>query len=141
MRTVSTYELLEKIGKLRKTQDKIDALKANDSYVLRVILQGVFDPNVKWLLPPGVPPYTPNELVDQEHILVNEAKKILYFVEGFHNIPDMKRETMFIELLERVDKNDAILLCSIKDKKLPFPGITIKHVVEGLPGLLPNVQE
>lgn len=139
MPVISTYELLEKIGKLRKTEPKIEALRKNDSYILRVVLQGVFDPNVKWLLPPGIPPYTPNELVDLEHVLINEAKTILYFIEGFYDIPDMKREMMFIELLEKVDKKDAELLCAIKDKKLPFPGITIKHVTEAFPGMIVNV--
>ncbi len=43
---------------------------------------------------------------------------------------------MFIELLERVDPNDAKLLCAIKEKKMPFPGITIEHVTKGLPGLI-----
>jgi hypothetical protein len=139
MPVISTYELLEKIGKLRKTEPKIEALRKNDSYILRVVLQGVFDPNVKWLIPPGIPPYTPNELVDLEHVLINEAKTILYFIEGFYDIPDMKREMMFIELLEKVDKKDAELLCAIKDKKLPFPGITIKHVTEAFPGMIVNV--
>jgi len=139
MPVISTYELLEKIGKLRKTEPKIEALRKNDSYILRVVLQGVFDPNVKWLLPSGIPPYTPNELVDLEHVLINEAKTILYFIEGFYDIPDMKREMMFIELLEKVDKKDAELLCAIKDKKLPFPGITIKHVTEAFPGMIANV--
>lgn len=133
----SLYELLEKIGKKRKTQEKIDALRENDSLALRVILQGVFDPKVVWLLPEGVPPYTPNELVDQEHVLKREAEKLRYFVKGFHdNLPQAKREMMFVELLERVSPNDAKLLCSMKDKKLPFPGITIEHVKEGLPGLI-----
>lgn len=139
MAVISTYELLEKIGKLRKTEQKIEALRKNDSYVLRVVLQGAFDPDIVWLLPQGTPPYTPNELVDLEHVLINEAKLILYFVKGFYDIPDMKRETMFIELLERVDKKDAILLCAIKDKKMPFPGITIKHVTEAFPGMIKNV--
>jgi hypothetical protein len=99
----SLYELLEKIGKKRKTQEKIDALRENDSVPLRIILQGVFDPNVVWLLPEGVPPYTPNELVDQEHVLKKEAEKLRYFVKGFHdNLPQAKREMMFVELLERV---------------------------------------
>ena len=138
MPQVSVAEFLEKVGKLRKTQEKIDALKANDSYVLRVILQGAFDPNVKWLLPEGVPPYKPNELVDQEHILINEARKILYFVEGFHDLPTTKREMMFIELLETVAPKDAELLCAIKEKKLPFNGITLFHVKEAFPGLIPN---
>ena len=41
---VGLYEFLEKVGKLRKTQQKIDALKANDSLPIRIILQGAFDP-------------------------------------------------------------------------------------------------
>lgn len=129
-------EFLEKVGKLRHTQAKVDALKANDSFVLRTILQGAFDPNVEWLLPPGKPPYTPNVLVDQEHVLINEARKIQYFVKGFYDtLPQSKREQMFIELLERLAPKDAELLCSVKEKKLPFNGITIQHVKEGLPGI------
>jgi hypothetical protein len=138
---VSVAEFLEKVGKLKRTQEKVDALKANDSYVLRVVLQGAFDPSVKWLLPQGEPPYMENDLVDQEHILINEAKKLLYFVEGFHDLPSHKREMMFIELLERVDKRDAKLLCAIKEKRLPFNGITIQHVKEAFPGMIKDGQE
>lgn len=131
------YEILEKIGKKRHTQDKIDALRENDSLALRIILQGAFDPNVEWLLPEGEPPYTPTELVDQEHVLIKEADKLRYFVKGFHDdLPQSKREMMFLQLLERVAPNDAKLLCSIKDKKMPFPGITLQHIKEGLPGLI-----
>lgn len=138
---VSVSEFLEKVGKLKRTQEKVDALKANDSYVLRVILQGAFDPTVKWMLPEGEPPYKPNDLTDQEHVLINEARKILYFVEGFYdNLTTTKREQMFIELLERVDPKDAKLLCSIKDKKLPFNGITINHVKDAFPGMIQNEQ-
>lgn len=132
------YEILEKIGKKRHTQAKIDDLRANDSLAIRIILQSVFDPNVVWLLPEGIPPYTPNVLVDQEHVLRKEADKIKYFIRGFHDLPPAKREMMFVELLERVAPNDAVLLCSIKDKKLPFAGITVQHVKEGLPGLIPE---
>jgi len=133
----SLYEILEWIGKKRKTQEKIDALRQNDSFAIRVILQGAFDPKVEWLLPPGTPPYTPNQLVDQQHILIREAEKLRYYIKGFHDsLNQNKREAMFIELLERVDPQDAKLLCAIKDKKMPFPGITLEHIREGLPGLI-----
>ena len=46
---VSVAEFLEKVSKLKRTQEKVDALKANDSLVLRIILQGAFDPKVKSL--------------------------------------------------------------------------------------------
>ena len=96
-----------------------------------------FDPSVEWLLPPGEPPYTPNDLVDQQHVLIKDIEKLRYFVKGFHDtLNQNKREAMFIELLERVDPQDAKLLCAIKDKKMPFPGITIQHVKEALPGLI-----
>lgn len=134
---VGLYEFLLKVSKLKKTQDKIEAIKFNDSLPLRVILQGAFDPTVEWLLPEGEPPYKPNDLVDQQHVLIKEIEKIRYFIKGFYdNLPQTKREQMFVELLERVDKDDAKLLIAIKDKKMPFPGITLQHVKEGLPGLI-----
>jgi hypothetical protein len=133
---VSISEFLEKVSKLKKTQEKVEAIKANDSFVLRVIMQAAFDPKVEFLLPPGTPPYKPNDLVDLEHVLVREARMIQYFVKGFHDtLPAAKREQMFISLLENVDPKDALLLCAIKEKKLPYKGITIQHVLEGLPGL------
>jgi hypothetical protein len=134
---IGLCEFLAKVAKLKKTQEKIDAIKANDSIQLRIILQGAFDPNVVCLLPEGEPPYKPNDLVDQEHVLIRECEKLRYYIKGFYdNLPQAKRESMFVELLERVAPEDAKLLCAIKDKKLPFNGITINHVKEGLPGLI-----
>lgn len=137
---IGVAEFLEKVGKLKRTQEKVDALRANDSLVLRIVLQAGYDPNVIWALPEGVPPYKPNELVDQEHILIKDCEKLRYFIKGFHdNLPQLKRETMFVEFLERVAPKDAEMLCLFKDKK-PMKGITLQHVTEALPGLIPNEQ-
>lgn len=137
---IGLAEFLEKVGRLKKTQEKIDAIAANDSLPLRIILQAAYDPNVKWLLPEGTPPYKPNDLVDQEHVLIKECEKLTYYIQGFHdNLPSMKRETMFVQLLENIAPKDAELLCLIKDKK-PIKGITLEHVTKGLPGLIPNEQ-
>lgn len=137
---IGVAEFLEKVGKLKKTQEKIDAIKANDSLVLRIVLQSGYDPNVQWALPEGVPPYKPNDLVDQEHVLIKDCQKLRYFIKGFHdNLPQLKRETMFVEFLERVAPKDAEMLCLFKDKK-PMKGITLQHVTEALPGLIPNEQ-
>ena len=136
MAVLGMYEFLHRVSKLKKTQEKIDNIKANDTFALRVILQAAFDPKVKFLLPEGEPPYKPNDLVDQQHILHREADKIRYFVEGFNpNLNQAKREAMFVEFLERLDPLDAKLVLAIKEKKMPFPGITLQHVKEGLPGI------
>ena len=137
---VGMAEFLEKVGKLKRTQEKIDMLRANDTFALRVILQASYDPSVKFLLPEGSPPYKPNVLVDQEHVFHKEARMIQYFVEGFHpNLAKNKREMMFVEFLERLAPKDAEMLISAKEKK-PFKGITLQHITEALPGLIKNEQ-
>lgn len=133
---VGMAEFLEKVGKQKRTQDKIDMLKANDTLALRIILQAAYDPKVKFLLPPGDPPFKPTELVDQQHVFHKDARMIQYFVEGFYpDLAQVKREAMFIEFLERLDPKDAQLLLLAKAKK-PIKGITLQHVTEALPGLI-----
>jgi len=135
---IGVAEFLEKVSKLKKKEEKVAALKANDSFVLRTILQGAFDPRIKWLLPEGEPPYKPNDLVDQENVLIKDARKLAYFVEGpYPGLKQVKREAMFIEMLETVAPADAKMLCAIKEKKLPWKGITVDIVNEAFPGFIP----
>ena len=134
---VGVAEFLEKVSKLKKRDEKVAALKMNDSFVLRTTLQAAFDPRIKFLLPEGEVPYNQNKLPDQEGNYINLARKLIYFVEGpYTNMRSSKREQMFIELLEAVDKHDADMLVHIKDKKLPFKGIDVNIIKEAFPGLI-----
>jgi Family of unknown function (DUF6433) len=136
---VGIAEYLESVSKMKKKEDRIAALRKSDGFPLRTILQGAFDPRIKWLLPEGTPPYKPNELVDQEHVLIRESRKLAYFVEGGHpNLKQLKREAMFIELLENCAPADAKLLCAIKEKTLPWKNINIELVNEAFPGFIPT---
>jgi hypothetical protein len=136
---VGVAEFLEKVSKLKKKEEKIAALRYNNSDVIRTILQGAFDPRVKWMLPEGTPPYKSSELPDQENVLIRECRRLIHFVEGGNPaLKQMRREALFIELLESVAPKDAVLLCNIKDKKLPYKGITAEIVNEAFPGLLPE---
>jgi len=135
---VGVAEFLEKVSKLKKKEDKVEALKSNDSYVIRTILQGAFDPRIKWLIPEGTPPFKANQLVDQENVLIKDARKLVYFVDGGgNNLKPLKRETMFIEFLESLAPADAIMICAIKEKKLPWKGITVDIINEAFPNFIP----
>ena len=135
---VGLYEFLLKVSKLKKTQEKIDAIKYNDSIPLRIILQGAFDPSVVWLLPEGTPPFRANKF-DEPKALHLEVSKFYLFIEGGNNnLKPVKRENLFIQMLERVNEDDANLLIAMKDKKSPFKGITKDIVMAAFPGLLPN---
>lgn len=138
---VGLAEFFDKVSKLKKKEEKVEALRFNDSFQVRTILQGAFDPRIKWLLPEGKPPYQVNKLVDQENVLIKDCRKLVYFVEGgVPTLAQAKRESIFIELLESVAPADAELLCSIKDKKFPYKGITVDIVKEAFPNLLPDEQ-
>jgi hypothetical protein len=54
------------------------------------------------------------------------------------DIPEnkMKRETLFIQFIEGLDPADAVLMCHVKDKKLPYKSINAKLVNSAFPGLI-----
>jgi hypothetical protein len=136
MRT-SISEILAKTAKL-PTNERVAFLQQHDCMPLRVILQYALDPRIEWLLPQGTPPYTPTEHLDQHGNLYREIRKLHNFIKGGGH-PDMhplKRETLFIQFIEALDPEDAKLICSIKDKKIPYKGITVKLVNSAFPGLV-----
>ena len=60
------------------------------------------------------------------------------FVEGGNpSLKQLRRESLFVQLLETVSADDAKLLLAIKDKYLPYPGVTPDIIKEAFPGLLP----
>jgi len=135
---IGVAEFLDKVSKLKKREEKVNALRNNNTFPVRTVLQGAFDPRIKWLLPEGIPPYKVNDLVDQENVLIRDSRKLIYFVEGGgSNLKPLKRETMFVEFLESLAPKDAELILAIKDKKLPFKGITEDIVREAFPELFP----
>ena len=132
----SIYNILKECSEPRTAKDRVARLQGAGLPVVKQILKYAFDPNIKFLLPEGVPPYKPNEFVDQEGILFSEARKLYLFVEGGNsNLTRFKREMLFIQFIENIDKNDAELICAVKDKKLPFKSLTKDIVKQAFPDL------
>lgn len=123
-------------AKLPNEQEKISCLQANNHPAILTILRFCFDPNIKWLLPEGEPPYAPRDAENSDNMLYNEARRLYLFVEGgIPNLNQFKREMLFIEILQCVCPDDAKLLVSVKDKKLPFDGLDANIVKKAFPGL------
>lgn len=127
--------ILEFASKLSE-QEQIKCLQANDCEPIKIILQYCFHPSAKWALPPGKPPYKPCEYPNIENMLYGETRKMYLFLEGGNdNLSQLKRERLFIDLLESVTPEDAKLLISIKDKKLPFEGLKPETIKKAYPGI------
>lgn len=133
----SISEILKKCSELPVTEG-IRYLQQNDSTPMRLVLQYALDVRVEWLLPIGTPPYTPTDHLDQHGNLYREIRKLANFVRG-GNHPTMsaaKREMLFIQFIEALEPEDAKLICSAKDKKIPYNGITAKFVNAAFPELI-----
>jgi len=132
----SIYNILKECSEPRSLKERVAKLQQNGVPVVCHILRYAFDPKIKFLLPEGSPPYKPNQYVDQEGILYSEARKLYLFVEGGNsNLSNFKREMLFIQFIEGIDKNDAELICAVKDKRLPFKSITADVVKQAFPNL------
>ena len=136
-------ETLELVGKAKTREEKRQVLTDRDNFATRALLQLNYHPDVKWYLPPGKPPYTPGQVADSTpNSLHFEVKKLDYYVDPSpHDLPQLRRESMFVELLERVDPNDAKLILAVKDRKLSYKGLSYKLVRDTWPDLLPDIEE
>lgn len=135
---LSLSEILEKAAKQPNSQKRREVLYENNSVALQALLKYALDEQVKFVLPTGSPPYKKCELPEAHGMLYTNLRKLYLFVEGGTPtpIPAIKREQLFIELLETVDPKDAELLIAVKDKSIPYKGITPKFVNKTFPGLL-----
>lgn len=108
---------------------------------LKSFLRCAFDPMIKFLLPKGVPAgYKNDDFGDKQSIIYARVRELYLFIEGGHpTLKQDKREELFKRFIESIDREDAELLCAIKDKKMPYRGITYDLVYEAYPGLLPVV--
>ena len=114
-------EVLTKVNNAKTKDKKIAVLKENDTEALRMVIKSSFDPKIKWVLPKGAVPFKPNDAPEgTEHtLLVQEAKRLWHFIEGADNqTPRMRKETMFIQMLEGLHKEEADVVISAKDKTL-----------------------
>tara|TARA_R110000822_G_scaffold88734_2_gene205451 strand:- start:2727 stop:3164 length:438 start_codon:yes stop_codon:yes gene_type:complete len=138
------FEILEEASKKKNQKEQIDYLRQfQDNAVLKTILAGAFYEGVKWNLPPGNPPFKPCDPINAESFLYAETKRLYLFCEGGPALKPLKREALFIEMLESVHPKDAEILLAMKNKKLPYKGITKALVNKAFPGLVEDeeVQE
>ena len=132
---LSFHEILTKVNNAKDKPKKLEVLKKYDTNELRMFLKGAFDEKLEWLLPEGSPPYTPNEApVGTEHTwLKQEVKRMFHFLKGGNpQLSQMKRDNMFIQMLEGLCEEEAKLLVWAKDNELNkhYKGLTANLIKE-----------
>tara|TARA_B100000902_G_scaffold170678_1_gene165082 strand:+ start:412 stop:930 length:519 start_codon:yes stop_codon:yes gene_type:complete len=128
-------EIFTKINNAKDKPKKVEVLKQYDTPGMRMILKGAFDPKIEWDLPPGTPPYIANEApAGTEHTYLEvEAKRLYNFAKGGNDqLNQIRKETLFIQMLEGLHADEAKVLIDIKNKSLnkTYKGLTSEMVKE-----------
>ena len=132
-------EILTKVHGAKTKAQKIKILQEEDCLALRQICQWSFNPKIESQLPSGTPPFIANEAPEgTEHMLLRtEGNTLWHFVKtnGKSADPTLQstvRERMFIRLLEGLHKDEAELLCAVKEKSLHqvYKGLSTQVVTE-----------
>jgi len=114
-------EILQAVSSAKTKKQKIEILQEYRSPALVSLFVWNYDDSVKSAIPEGIVPYTPNDAPTPEaqSKLASQYRTLYNYVRGGNDaLRQVKRESLFIELLESLHPDEAELICLVKDKDL-----------------------
>ena len=138
------HELLEAVDSERVKARKIDLLRTHGDDSFKMVMIWNFDETVVSMLPDGPVPYQPVEGdvqanreqgIPQRTTIRNSARQFYRFVKGGDDAMNkIKRESVFINILQTLPEPEAEILVLVKDKLLTTKyNITKELVAEAYP--------
>tara|TARA_B100000686_G_C16674757_1_gene908527 strand:- start:590 stop:1063 length:474 start_codon:yes stop_codon:yes gene_type:complete len=127
------HEILELVSKQRSIAKKVAVLQEYECLALKSLLIWNFDDTVISVVPEGEVPYEKNDVpVGTDHTsLRKEWKNLYHFVKGGNDsLSTVRRETMFIQMLEGLHPYEADVVCLVKDKALASKYKLTREIVE-----------
>ena len=133
-------EILDYVETQKTKAKKVQALQEYRDDSLTAVLIWNFDDRVQSAIPEGVVPYKENEVpVGTDHTsLRREWKNLFHFIKGGNDeLSSLRRETMFIQMLEGLHPEEAKIICLVKDKNLAEKyKLTRELVAEAFPDIV-----
>jgi len=127
------HEILALVSKQRSKAKKIEVLKEYECDALKSVLIWNFDNTAISVMPEGEVPYKKNEApLGTDHTsLRKEWKNLYHFVKGGNDsLSSLRRESMFIQLLEGLHPDEAEIICLVKDGNLETKYKLKKEIVQ-----------
>ena len=114
-------EILELVSQQKTDAKKVALLKEYECDALKSLFIWNFDESIISLLPEWKVPYKPNEnpLGTDHSSLRREQRNLYMFVKGGNDkLSTIRRETIFIQMLEGLHPSEADIIIAVKDKDL-----------------------
>ena len=134
-------ELFDLIEKQKTKEEKMALLRENGITVVKALLHMNYEPTVKFFLPEGEPPFKKEKdqpMGYQQTTLILELKRFYVWLQPDINLHQIKKESLFINMLEGLHYTEAELICLVKDKQLQtrYPSFTFEFVKEAFPDMV-----
>lgn len=135
------YEVFEEIEKAPSRKDRVDILRKNDSFALRNVLKGTYDPNVNFAIS-KVPYYKPSDApAGLGYTSIHQELGRAYLFQTEHpklpvGLTDKRREQILIQILEALEKREAEIFMNMILKKQIVQGLNVEVVKEAFPDLI-----
>ena len=135
---IQKVELFEMLELIDKADDPVPLVKdfASKYSSFTDYLRCVFDEKIQFNLPEGKPPYHPAKRpASSWH---KKHMDLGYWVKGLkgEQVNPIRREKMFLDMLEAVHAEDALILVEMISKKTPSKKLTREVVETAIPNLL-----
>ena len=138
-------ELFDEFEKLKSRKAKLAFLQEQkDNVMFKAVLQGTFDPNIKWNIGKEFPSYTPDAapLGLNPTSLLYEIPKCTVFAVGHpkgKGVTPKRMKELLLQVLESMHPSESIIFEQMLKKKLKINGLTEKLVLEVFPDLYRKV--
>jgi len=138
----NVYEVFTEFESCKTKEDKLYVLRANNSWALKNVLKGTFDPNVKFIFeqaptykksdsPPGMSYSSLHKELDRVYLFEVNSPRV------DPNLSYKRKEQILIQILEVLEAQEADVFMNMLLKKQKVKGLTYAIVKEAFPELLP----
>ena len=137
--TSYVHEIFSAVSSERTKEKKLEILRNYNENFIKSVLIWNFDETIVSVLPEGEVPVQPKDNAEKnpETTIRKEWNKFYNFVKGGNDgMNRLRKETMFINILEQLHPGECEVVCLVKDKKLTDKySITKELVSEAYPDI------
>ena len=137
-------EILDEVDKIENEDERVEYLIANQTLGIKEVLAYNFQTQWKFLLPEGPAPIERSENppvgLEFSHLNFEMRKMYLFYEGGKPDLSQLKRETLWVTLLETLNEGEAKILDHMKDHTLTelYPNITQEVAYRAFPDMIPK---
>lgn len=132
--------ITEILDEVNEDPSKLELHKTNAA--LKLLFEYAFLPEKKFDLPEGAPPFKPDAApIGMSPANFTQEMRRLYVFTPARQLSKVRKEQLFIQLLENVHPSEAKLLIAVKDQKLNSLYKNINAEVVAKYGLIPEQKE